>query len=161
MDLCREKRIHPLRQLSSLLPSFSLKQRSASCATGADTMTFFHQPVPGKTPASLPAHPASGTLFWRGRWQKKCRILYSKGWKWWHLSLLPSWEHPQLLISTKGFPSLNPLCIWTKLPATSKQLLFFTLLLCNSAFLLLWSRDREKWDGSQLEFAGSRVIYCR
>lgn len=83
----REKKIHLLRQFSILLPSFSLKQRSASCATGEDTVTF-HQPIPGKT---LPALPASDALLWRAGGEKRAGI-----WKWWHLCLLPSWEPAQL-----------------------------------------------------------------
>lgn len=110
--------------------------------------------------SSTSSLPARGALLWRAAWENEGRILYRQGWKWWHLGLLPSWEHPQLRISAR-VTSLNPLCIWTKLPATSKRLSFFTPLLCYSAFLVLWSRDREKWDGSQLKFAGTHVIYRR
>lgn len=34
MDMCREEKIHLLRPFNTLLPSFFLNKRSASCATG-------------------------------------------------------------------------------------------------------------------------------
>lgn len=60
MDMCREKRIHLLRQSSSLLPSFSLKQRSASCATGEDTAIFHHARENSSITSSTEWPPAFG-----------------------------------------------------------------------------------------------------
>lgn len=60
MDVCREKRIHLLRQFSSLLPSFPLKQRSASCATGEDTLTFHQGKHQHHFQHILPVVPTSG-----------------------------------------------------------------------------------------------------
>lgn len=157
MGMCREKGIHLLRQFSILLPPLSPKQRSASCAMGK-AHWLCSSLCQGKqqhhfqhiTTACLCA------LLWRAGWENKFLQDFAQvGLGMMAPVPLPSWEQAQLHSPATGLASLNPPCIPTKLPPTSKQLLFFMPLLYKSAFLVLWSRDREKWDGSQLKFAGT------
>lgn len=153
MAMSREKRIHLLRQFSILLPPFSPKQGQPHVPLGQHTGFV---PACARQNTSISSiTPALPALLCRAGGENKfLQGFVQVGLEMMAPMPLPSWNRHS---STpyQELTSLDPLCIQTKLPPTSKQLLFFMPLLYKSAFLVLWSRDREKWDGSQLKFAGT------